>query len=401
MKKNQVFAFVSGLITIIAFCVLLVLLNLWYVAAAIFVFAVISSTVDSIREKKEKTCQKCKVPYDFDTDVGYKQIDRIIKNRAPHATSKPTDIAAEETYIVEFTCQCPQCNEIKKYKKKIPGAKITYNGDYQEGDPEYFIENYFVGKKKTSLGILWVINVILIALCIAVATGFFSNAFSSIASSTLGNTYQEATVEKGEDPKDYYGTYYIVQDGTILVADFSSSECVLTFVKGITDDEVYNCEYEYVSAEYAQTRFPDTNHVNCDAIFIYTDSNNKNQAVTFWVINKEGGNYQFETSVGSQSTTDKTTISDLTNDPKNYYGTYYYGNLFVTLNEDGTAVMDLGTGAINYSYLYANQEYGTKWVGTYNEKSIIVFDKNSDGVYIFSMENSNTLILADQYEFTK
>ena len=94
------------------------------------------------------------------------------------------------------------------------------------------------------------------------------------------------------------------------------------------------------------------------------------------------------------------TISDVTGDPKDYYGTYKYETMYVTLNEDGTAVMDLGEGENTYSYMYGDAGYLKTWFNKNYDKGIIVFVEGSSKAYIFNYQDG-VLILQDTYTFTK
>ena len=93
-------------------------------------------------------------------------------------------------------------------------------------------------------------------------------------------------------------------------------------------------------------------------------------------------------------------MDDVTNDPKDYYGTYTLQNFYVVLNSDGSAVMDLGDGAEQYTYMYANAAYLSKWYGKSYNAGIILVQAGVDGAVIFNYENG-TLILQDAYTFTK
>ena len=157
--------------------------------------------------------------------------------------------------------------------------------------------------------------------------------------------------------------------------------------------------YDYVSAEYASTRLASPEYSEYDAILAYVNSD-KSQCIVFWVKSNNNGNYTFITASGAIASKDVLTFADVTNDPADYYGTYNYGDLYVTLENDGTAKMDLGEGERIYSYMYADGNYLKTWYNSNYNSAIVVFEDNSDGAYIFNYVN-NELILQDTYTFSK
>ena len=186
MKKNQIFPFITGVVCILSVLFVFVALGWWQFGLGLFVLLSVIAFFNHLKEKNEKTCKKCKVKYDFDNDVSYRQIDRKIKVYPRTETTKPTSIREEETLIVEFNCTCPTCHESKSYRKKIPGAKIMFNGDYAEGDPEFYIEEYFCGSKKSRtkeyVG-MWIFSILMIVFGCLVLSGAFSDLFGNLFSS--------------------------------------------------------------------------------------------------------------------------------------------------------------------------------------------------------------------------
>lgn len=193
-------------------------------------------------------------------------------------------------------------------------------------------------------------------------------------------------------------TYYYIENNQLNTVEFTDSTCKISNING-RENEYNTYSYEYVSAEYASSHLASPEHSDLDAILAYVNSD-KSQCIVFWVQGNANGEYTFVTASGAVATKDVLTISDVTGDPKDYYGTYKYETLYVTLNEDGTAVMDLGEGASSYLYMYGDAGYLKTWFNKNYDKGIIVFVEGSSKAYIFNYQDG-VLILQDTYTFTK
>lgn len=67
--------------------------------------------------KKVFTCSKCKTHYDYENDVAWTYIKEF------------TSVSGSEhrnNVEVEFTCRCPKCGEIKKFKTTFVTHKFSY-----------------------------------------------------------------------------------------------------------------------------------------------------------------------------------------------------------------------------------------------------------------------------------
>ena len=362
------------------------------IVVAVFFGIIMLSTIS--RDRKERTCTKCNITYDFDNDVSYRQIDRKVTNHKVTPSTKGSSIAASETYVVEFQCTCPQCNRTKTFKKNIPGAKITFDGNYAQGSPEMCIEKHFTRHLgfKRGIGELFASLFLSVIACIAVAIigAVLSGEFSTVTPDYL----------ESNDPKDYYGTYYFVNQNQIVSVDISSSSCQLTFDNIIGEDQTSSCSYEYKSANTHDA--VDDKYEDCDAIIIYTSSD-KSEGLVLWVVGHENESYKFETNEGIAVTSEQITFDEITNDPKNYYGTYRYNDFYVTINEDGSSAMYLGNDTKTYSFIYMTKELVQASIeGNYSNNAIVLYSNDpSEGYYVFQIQDDNTLILANQYEFTK
>ena len=198
-------------------------------------------------------------------------------------------------------------------------------------------------------------------------------------------------ISKGEDPMDYYGTYYTSNDYTYTSFEFNEDECIYTVTNGVTEQKKYY-EYEYVSAEYAQTRYADEEFVDCDAIFVYEDEDQE-RAIVLWVekisLPMFGTHYEF--TIGTTGQKEKLTsspynIAEDMNDPKDYYGMFRFdSNNYVSFDENGTALVTLNDRETEYSYIFVNNGWMEKHLkGGYTcDYALAVYKKGSNKFMIF------------------
>ena len=384
MKK--VIAFISGVLMLIGMVLFFVLPG-WYTAGAIFFgFTIIVSAVTSLKKRHETKCSKCKKKYDYDTDVAW----RLVSKKVSGSSAANGSRVIRSFFTYDITCQCSDCGKVKKYRKKIEGPSINDKHELNSVNPEYVLEENFGEKPEPTVGTIFMCLIMAVAFTFGglLASGGLENMDISVPGVTVA--------DKGEDPADYYGTYYCIEDSSLITIIVDAQRCTMIEFNGVeTVTESY--EYEYASAEYVAQRFPGA--VNkTDSLLLYASSD-KSKAIVL-AVEKTGEEYQIRTNGGAVATTTILTMADVTNDPKDYYGTYMFQSFYVVLNSDGSATMDLGEGAEQYMYMYADAAYLSTWYGKSYGAGIILTQKDVDGAVIFNYKNGE-LILQDTYTFTK
>ena len=386
MKK--VIGFISGLLALIGMALFFILPG-WYVAGAVlFGFSIIVAIVDSVKKRHETKCSKCKKKYDYDTDVEWRLVKREVKGG-----SSATETLARTFFIYDITCSCSKCGKIKKYRKKIAGPSVNNKCELNEVNPEYVLEERF--GEPTPVGCGTCFFMLLWAIGFALGGLFFGGYLNGVSSDI--DVPGITQVELGEDPCDYYGTYYYIEDSTLVTVVIDADKCMITQSNGI-ETKTEGGTYEFASAEYVARNYP-TAEYKLDSLLVYTNAE-KTQAWILAIMKAEDGSYRFRTPEGRLAESKVLTLADVTNDPKDYYGTYRLDNFYITLNEDGSAVMDLGEGAEQYQYMYANGSYLSRWYSKSYNAGIVLTQVGSDGVIILRYQNGS-LILQDTYTFTK
>ena len=288
MTTKGKISLVFAIIFLVAMTVFFISIG-WIVPYIIFMaFCAVVAFFNKMKEKKEKMCSKCKVQYDFDTDIEYEEIRSFTKVTNKSAQGAK-DVYGVERHEIQFECTCPQCNEVKRYKKKMDGAKLYGDGHVEYINLEKQIETYYNNGEDVSVGaiaFLALLSVIFIVLSL------FS---TGIIKADLGFLSDDGAIggitESIEDPADYYGTYYYIENSQLNTVEFTSSSCVITNMNGRTvESETY--PYDYVSAEYASTRLASPEYSEYDAILAYVNSD-KSQCIVFWVKSNNNGNYTF------------------------------------------------------------------------------------------------------------
>ena len=383
MKK--ILGIASGIFALIGVALFFILPG-WYVGGAIFFgLAIIIAIIKGVRKKFETKCSKCKKPYDYENDVAW----RLIRSGTKGANSANNTLAS--TYFVyDITCQCSDCGTQKRYRKKIQGPSINDKGQLDAVDPEFVLEDNFDQSQDFSWGAIFV--------CILMGLAFIAGGL--FFSGSLAGIFEDIDIpgitqtEMGEDPADYYGTYYGISEGELVTITIDAEKCTIVSDNGMkTETDVY--EYDYASAEYIEAYWQGVKV--SPSLLLYTSSD-KSRAKVFSV-EKTANGYELTSAAGLLVKTDVLTFSDVTNDPKDYYGTYRLDSLYITLNEDGTAKMELGDGENSYPYFYADSGYVSKWFGkTYN--AAIIVNAGEGNAYVLKYENG-ALTLSDQYTFTK
>lgn len=214
---------------------------------------------------------------------------------------------------------------------------------------------------------------------------------------------------KGEDPKNYYGTYYFNEGNTnlIKVEIFQNGQANVTDNYGINTPFVSSYSYEYVSREYAYSKLQNDTYQGFDSVFIYTTPD-KNQVLPLWVVDKTPNEYRFlyglsGRTIGYGSTT-VLTFQSIMNDPKDYFGTYVYGASSLIVKSDETIDLIEGTRK-SYQYRYVTNVFLRRYFSqsNYNE-ALVVFEPNASSYLIFGIINNNTIEITSggsTYSFVK
>ena len=252
--------------------------------------------------------------------------------------------------------------------------------------------------------------------CILIAAiGIASVILAVVVGSGIGLSFTADSEEQkpeihenddfGEDPKDYYGSYYGVKDYVIYRVDITDDEA--TFVTSDAFGEnVETYAYQYVDAEYAKEKL----NKACPAIIFYTDTIDTAD-MFLWVNSDETGIYLYSDALTFY--TDVISFDSLMNDPKDYYGTYYaeikgtYNIEKLTISETGVETITnngiVEGEAKNYKYTFLCAEYTYIKYGK-NYDALVIYDKDiSHAVKVLYLSGSSDkyfLLTSDGYEYT-
>ena len=289
----KVLSFICGLLVMIGLAMFFILPG-WYTAGIIFLgFSLILGIVTSLKKKYETKCSKCKTKYDYDTDVEWRLVKREVKG-----TPSTSDTLVRTVFTYDITCHCSECGKIKKYRKKINGPSVNNKYELNDINPEYVLEEGFSEPKPVGCGAIFIMLLMAIGLAVGglLFGGYFDGALDNIDINIPGVT----ETEKGEDPKDYYGTYYCVNDSTLIVITVDADKCTMVEFNGITAaSDTY--EYEYASAAYVEQRLPSAQY-KTDSLLLYPSSD-RSKAIVLSV-EKTASGYQLRTNSGALATTD-------------------------------------------------------------------------------------------------
>ena len=126
-----------------------------------------------------------------------------------------------------------------------------------------------------------------------------------------------------------------------------------------------------------------------NTFYLYEDTENGG----YYIVDKN--QYVFTTAVVDYDT--------IMNDPKNYYGTYMFGdaNNVVTINSDNTANLIIDGQSTTVDYFYANKSWIQKNLQKDYDGAIILYANRGEQQYIFAINSDGNLLLADQFTFVK
>lgn len=210
-------------------------------------------------------------------------------------------------------------------------------------------------------------------------------------------------VNKGNDPMDYYGTYYFNEANTnvVKVELLQDDRARITDDYGINTPITLTYTYEFVSSEYAFSKLQNETYQEYDSIFVYI-TEDKNQVIALWIVDNTPNDYRFlygtsGRTVGEGSKT-LLTFSSIMNDPKDYYGTYRNGNSSLVVKSSGTADLVQSTTE-TYLYRYVSEEFLRRYFSQSNyEEALVLFKQNSNSYLIFGIINSNTLQIQSGFD---
>lgn len=182
----------------------------------------------------------------------------------------------------------------------------------------------------------------------------------------------------GEDPQDYYGSYYAEKDFVIYQIDIHKSNAIIT-ISDSTQQIQESFSYQYADATYAKETFDK----ECAVIILYSESlSNINNL--FWLSQDAATGYTLvDKNQGIQFTKRPITFENLMNDPKNYYGTYYAAKDYVVDKveiSDSKIVITTSTAMAEerieeFQYVYYCAEYSL--INYQKECGILVAYKDS------------------------
>ena len=200
---------------------------------------------------------------------------------------------------------------------------------------------------------------------------------------------------KGDDPKDYYGTYYGVKDEEYWEFEFTEKQCRMTQSCGLSLNSVTTRNrYDYVTNEYAKKKIENAaNYANADknypAILIYSSDNKS--ATVLWVTSTKP--YKFEIAANeTEVTSSEINFDKRMGDPKNYYGTYRHGNNYLEISYDNTARYCQDGDTEEYKCAFVNNEWMRTWTKYSYVAALILYRDNEQNFYIFQYVDGKRLI---------
>ena len=399
LRKSQII-FIIGLLVFSGGLIgISYLFDFWIIgtviSAVLLIAFIIGILVDNKKVEKECFCKKCHKQFNFDKGVEYEEISRkVVTFKYKENLNTNHQLKERLDYTLLFKCKC-DCGEEIVFKKKIQGPKYYYDGTYEEENVEHYIEQYFKNPNAArDIPLTFNLFVYIVGVLAIVAS-----AVIGFAGESLGIM----PANKGTDPKNYYNTYHGEYDYnyyTFNIGEYSV-QYTATNGMGVTKNESY--EYDYVSASYASKYVQNPKYTDKDALLIYTTSDEK-EAITLWVIENTPNNYVFECNVGFKVSTTKEWVAGGVQVTSEFNGTYTYSsNNYLTLNSNSqNATFCMNGNSDNYKFIIGTPEYVDHWFKkVVNNNCVIIFKENSTQSVIFTIASSNSLILNDQYTFTK
>ncbi len=151
---KNVLGIICGVLTVAAFILTFQIFNAWWLAVLILIIGVPVALIHEKIEKYQKTCSKCKTPYDFNTDIEYHSVGGQYSSDQNSTTYKER---------VEFNCICHNCGETKTYTKQFVAGRVSNNGRIDKTDVNIQIQKFFQ-KEKAKKTPTWVLVAIAVFL---------------------------------------------------------------------------------------------------------------------------------------------------------------------------------------------------------------------------------------------
>ena len=213
-------------------------------------------------------------------------------------------------------------------------------------------------------------------------------------------------VPKGEDPKDYYGVYYGIENQYEIKKLTITSYNVNVFETNgvVTQNNSY--PFDYVSAAYAQSTIDAPQYASYDALFLYINEE-RTQVVALWVVDNTPGNYTLLINrLNIELTKTVITFSDIFSDPQNYYGTYVYNfNNSIKFNSNKIAERLFNGSLSTWDYMYVNSDFINRNIELpYNltySRALILFQAGNTEIHVYEIKSSSALLYGGTYTFTK
>ncbi len=103
------------------------------IAVVIFLaIATIIAVCSTIAKKKRTTCKACGTKYDYEEDISWELMEQ--------STTLDAHNNPKVVQTVDVTCECPNCDAIKKLTRKYVVLEYVKRGnDYDK--KEYFLED--------------------------------------------------------------------------------------------------------------------------------------------------------------------------------------------------------------------------------------------------------------------
>lgn len=211
--------------------------------------------------------------------------------------------------------------------------------------------------------------------------------------------------EKGTDPKDYYGTYYFLDDYTSYKFEIESSgECNLLIEDGRNTTREYHIfDFEYVSNEYANYLLSTSNsHNGYDAIMVYSGGyqelslESMDSAIVLWA-QKNGNAYTLQiNSTGAVSRTNEPSVFEITGSSNVVYGSKYAYNSsnYLLFSTTGKVTWCSNGEKIEYSYLCVSKGWASKYyksVSSSYSSFVLVYDSYEQHQYLFGISGNSII----------
>ena len=195
-------------------------------------------------------------------------------------------------------------------------------------------------------------------------------------------------VNRSYDPKDYYGTYYGVDDYTYYTYHIDEDESYVIISNGTSIGKQTQTftKCKFVTADKVAEMSSNSDSGDYEyALLLYISDD---QAHILWV--KDDSPYMFELNANGVILTQETFdfAADM-KDPKDYYTTYQYNpSNYVIFNADGTARFMLNGDMEEYQYVFVNKAWGTKWLKNFESDSgLILFRDGENDIHTFFYHN--------------